>query len=269
MTLVRRAVTRRTVASGVYRVPISVTRRWLIPVPAQLRTITPGAGEVLIQSIRAAVMPLFPRAGEVLINGSAATISTTGRIVSPGAGEVLIVGNAPAVYSPGIVLVVLNNAIRRRRFAARYSSNYPSPPYDVLTRTLLQPPYGRLVQIGAGDVQIIGGQATLLVNAVHRAGAGAGEVLIEGAAPFAFWSRDLAAGASVVLITGYPALITNVSTTVSAGSSVVDIVGYNPGIEIVIGWSEMGVGSATWSASTTVVGSWSDVVVTTSIWTRQ
>lgn len=269
-TIVSRRVVRSTVSSGVYRQATTSVRRVSLIIVSSGLTIRPAAGEVLIEGGQVGIMPRTPGAGEVLIDGNAVTLTRGGAwIISPGAGEVLIVGSPPAVYSPGVILAAINNAVRRRRFAARYSSSYPPPPYDVLTRALLQPPYGRLVQIGAGEVLIVGDAPALRVDSFYFSGAGTGEVVIESGAPFTFWSRDVPAGASEVLISGYPVLITNVSTSVSAGSSVVEIVGYNPGIEIVIGWSEMGVGSATWSASTAVVGSWSDVVVTTSIWTRQ
>lgn len=234
------------------------------------KIVQPGAGTVLIVGNAPNLQPT-PAPGVVLIEGNQPVVLIADRIVPVGASVVEINGGKPLIFLPARVVLLLAKARQRATHAAQFSLRYPPPDYDVTIPVMIKPLPGRIVQMTAGEVLVVGNTPSLLVDNAQYVGATAGTVDIIGNAPFAFWSRELPAGASEVLILGAlpQAYLSESELAVSAGAGVVEVVGYNPGIGIVIGWSEMGIGSATWSASTTVVGSWSDVVVTTSIWTRQ
>lgn len=270
MIAVRFARTRVTGRAGVYR-GVSYTRRVLVlPVDESVRTVPIGAGVVYVDGLRAAQMPIMPTAGDVTINGG--PISTTqggAQVASPAAGEILINGFPPFLIKPGLLQTLFRIARQRRLFVAGYAMKYPLPDYNVTQVGMLRILPGRIVQAPEGEVLVEGLRPSLNVNDVLFAGADAGVVLVESSAPSMFWNYDVAAGAGEVLIIGPEPFTTDLVRSANTGNGEVLVVGYNPGLERIIGWSAVGATSTTWDAQTTVVGSWSDIVVTSTVWTRQ
>lgn len=271
--IIRREIRRRVGAfsqgGGVYRRPVFISRAYSVAVSTGLRIVSAGAGEIVVQGHQPLPGPLAG-AGRVVVEGHTVGILTDGvASVAPAAGVIEVVGNRPVTWIPRRMVPLLQLAIRRRDFVARYAHRYPLPDYDVIIAHTFQPPAYRIVQAGLGEVVVEGLAPSILADAGRRVEVGAGTVVVEGAAADVMAAVYAAAGAAVVLVEGWQAKSTELENNPTPGAGEVVVLGYNPTVTAVGAYYRQGQQSSSWEAQDTAVQSWGDVVVVTTIWTKQ
>lgn len=272
--IIRREIRRRVGAfaqgGGVYRRPIFVSRAYTVAVSTGVAYAAPGAGVVLVEGTQPLPGPV-PGAGVIEVTGGTIGLLSDGQSsVRPGAGVVEVVGNFPVAWIPRRMLPFLRAAERRRVHLALYGQRHPLPDYDVIIPHTYQPPAYRIVQIGDGEVVVEGVSPSILADeGITVEAGGAALVLVEGHAPELLAGAYLDVGAAVVLVEGSQVKSSEIETIQTPGAGDVVVLGYNPSLIATGGYYRSDQQGSDWEVADTAVQSWGDIVVVTTIWTKQ
>lgn len=272
--IIRREIRRRVGAfsqgGGVYRRPFFISRAYTVAVSTGVAYAAPGAGVVLVEGTQPLPGPV-PGAGVLLVEGHTVGILTDGQAsVAPAAAVVELVNSAPVAWIPRRMLPLLQQAIRRRDFVARYALRFPLPDFDVIIPHTYQPPAYRIVQIGDGEVVVEGVSPRILADEGITVEAGEPAlVLVEGHAPELLAGAYLDVGAAVVLVEGSQVKSSEIEALHTPGAGDVVVLGYNPLLIATGGYYRSDQQGSNWEVADTAVQSWGDIVVVTTIWTKQ